>query len=70
MILDKNGETFIYHGITYSIGHQVLATSQSEYKGLYVEQSSKFGMALIKRQKTVPQIFTVHLHHQPTGIVF
>jgi len=35
MILDKNGETFIYHGITYSIGHQVLATSQSEYKGLY-----------------------------------
>lgn len=35
MILNRNGATFTYDGITYTIGDRVVATSESAYEGLF-----------------------------------
>lgn len=34
MILEKYGESFNYDGVSYFIGQRIVATDQSEYKGL------------------------------------
>ena len=34
MILNENGKSFVYDGITYSIGDVIIATDASEYEGL------------------------------------
>ena len=35
MILNRNGATFTYDGITYTIGDRVIATDESAYEGLF-----------------------------------
>lgn len=35
MILNRNGATFTYDGITYTIGNRVIATDESAYEGLF-----------------------------------
>lgn len=35
MILNRNGATFTYDGITYTIGDRFVATSESAYEGLF-----------------------------------
>lgn len=35
MILNRNGATFTYDGITYTIGDRVVATGESAYEGLF-----------------------------------
>lgn len=35
MILNRNGATFTYDGITYTIGDRVVATRESAYEGLF-----------------------------------
>ena len=35
MILNRNGATFTYDGITYRIGDRVIATGESAYEGLF-----------------------------------
>ncbi len=34
MVLDRNGQEFVYEGVIYKVGDEIIGTDESEYKGL------------------------------------
>ena len=35
MIINRIGAKYLYNGVTYTVGDQIIANSESEYEGLF-----------------------------------